>query len=112
MNFIRLRRIKRFGQRDLHNVAVQSDRDAAIHACGGRRDDIQQFGGNLLVADRDHLGAEIGRLDVQDVVQLHYAEVLQDLDRGRVAALDLGGDILVLEVVNQPLLFDEREQRT
>ena len=110
MNFIRLRRVERFGHRDLQDVAVQRDRHAAIHPRDVCRNGLEQLGRNFPVAQRDHLRAEIVRLDVQNVIQLHDAEVLQDLDRGRVAALHLGDDILVLKIVQAPLLLDERQQ--
>ncbi len=47
---------------------------------------------------------------MQDVVQLHDAEVLKDLDRGRAAALHLADDILILEIVEHSLLADEGQQ--
>jgi hypothetical protein len=68
--------------------------------------------GKFPVAQRHDFGAKIVGHHVQDVVELHDAEVLQDSDHGRAGALDFGNDLFVLQVVNQILLFDERQQWT
>ena len=82
-----------------------------IHLRDLGRNRLQQFRRKFAVLQRHHVGANVAGNHVQDVVELHDAEVLQQLDHGRVAALEFGDDLLVLEVVNQPLLPDERQQR-
>ena len=46
---------------------------------------------------------------MQDVIQLHDAKVLQHLDGRRGGPLQFGYDFLILQVVNQPIIFDERQ---
>jgi hypothetical protein len=48
---------------------------------------------------------------MQDVVELHDPEILQELEHRLAAALEFGGDFFVLLVVYQPLVFDEGQQR-
>jgi hypothetical protein len=48
--------------------------------------------------------------DLEHVIQAHDAEVLQELDDRRAGALELGNDFLILQIVHQPVFFDEREQ--
>ena len=48
--------------------------------------------------------------DLEDGVQVHHAEILEDLANGFAGALELAKDFFVLEVVNEALLFDEREE--
>ena len=111
MDFVRVLRIERVGQRHLHGAVVQRDGQALIHLRHLGRDGLQQFRREFAVLQRHHVRANVPGDHVQDVVELHDAEVLQQLDHGRVAALDLGDHLLVLEVVNQALLPDERQQR-
>jgi hypothetical protein len=111
VDFIRARRVERVGQRHLHRAVAHSDRQTFIHPRDFGRNRFDQFGRDFAVAQRHDFRAEISGHYVQDVILLHDAEVLQDLEHGRVAALELGDDLLVLEVVNHALLFDERQQR-
>jgi hypothetical protein len=48
---------------------------------------------------------------LQDRVGVHDPEVLEDLENGIAAALGFPDDFLVLQVVHQALLSDERQQR-
>ena len=60
---------------------------------------------------RDDRGAQLTRDRLQDGVQVQDPEVLQDLADGFAGALELAQHLLVLQVVNQALVFDQGEQR-
>ena len=83
MNFIRLRRIKQFGQRDQQHVAVpvrpagssKSVRQSRGWSSAGRR--ISRSFNYDTTSD-----AQISRLNVQDVVELHDAEILRNHGSG------------------------------
>ena len=60
-----------------------------------------------MVTQRNHLCAKVVCHHVQDVVELHDPEILQQLNHRRATALELGYNLLVLQVVNQPLLPHE-----
>ena len=109
MNFIGLGRIQRLGERHQQDPVVQRDRQALVHLgdLGGQQ--LGDFRRNFAIFQRNHLGAQRGGHHMQDGVQLHDAEILQQLDHGRGAALEFAGNFLVLEVVNQPLLPHERQ---
>ena len=64
-----------------------------------------------MVAQRNDLRAQIAGHHLQDVVNLHDPEILQELEHLRAAALEFRGDLLVLQVVYQLLVFDEGQQR-
>ena len=112
IDFVRARRIEGVGQRDLHGPVLLADGQALVHARDVRRNQLQQFGRKLNVAQGNHPGAEVIRHHLQDVVELHDPEILQQLEGGRAAAFEFGGDLFVLQIVNQPQLSDERQQWT
>src|SRR6266853_5335896 len=49
--------------------------------------------------------------DLQNGVQVHNPEVLEDLEDRLAAAFELGGNLLVLQVVDQASFLDQRQQR-
>ena len=71
---------------------------------------LRRSGGKFAVANRDDLRAHVIGDDVQYVVQAHDAEILQELDDGGGAALELGGNFFVLQVVDQPVFLDQGQQ--
>ena len=77
---------------------------------------LQDFGimdlDSILHVMANHLGAEMIRDDVQDRVKVHDPEILQDLKNRRAGAFVFRDDFFVLQVVNETLLFDQRQQWT
>src|SRR6266404_6612298 len=49
--------------------------------------------------------------DLKNRIQIHDAEVLEDLQDRLAAALELIGDLFVLQVVDQASFLDQRQQR-
>src|SRR5437879_7556529 len=49
--------------------------------------------------------------DLQNCVQVHDPEILEDLEDRLAAAFALGRDLLVLQVVDQASFLDQRQQR-
>ncbi len=109
-DFIRVRRIERIGQRDLQHPMVQRHRHAMIHPRDIDWNHFQKVRRKFMVAQGNDLRAQIAGHHMQDVVGLHDPEILQELEHRRAAALEFGGDFLVLQVVDQPLVFDEGQQ--
>ena len=72
---------------------------------------LEQLGREVALAHGDHLGAQVVGDDLQDGVQVQDPEVLQDLADGLAGALELAQHLLVLQVVDQALLLDQRQQR-
>jgi hypothetical protein len=59
--------------------------------------------------ERDNLRPKMICHYLQDAIGIHDSEVLEDLKNLLAATLEFANDFLVLQVVNEVLLFDERQ---
>ena len=72
---------------------------------------LQQFGRKFDVRQRHDLGAQmVGHRPAGSSSSFMIPKSCRIWIDGRAAALEFGGDLLVLQVVNQPLFLDERQQ--
>src|SRR5690349_983316 len=49
---------------------------------------------------------------LQNIVQVHDAEILEDLQDRFSAAFELGGNFVILQIVDKASFLDQRKQRT
>ena len=94
-------------QRGIHQTHGQ----ALIHPGHLGRHNPQQFGRQIPLPHRDDGGSQMTPDCLQDRVQVQDPEVLQDLADGLAGAFELTQHFLILQVVDQALVFDQREQR-
>ncbi len=103
-------RVQRFREGHLNGRTGYLHRDALIHARGGSGNGLQNLRCQLPVGQVHHLGAQLPGDQFELGVHVHHLEIDQDLAAVFAAAGLLLHDFLELEVVDEVLLFDERQQ--
>ena len=108
--FIDARGVERIDQRNLQGAIVQRNGQALIHPRGVGGNGLDNLLRQFASVEGHDLSAELIGHELQDRIQLHDAEILQHLDDGFAGALELGLNLLVLEIVNQALVLDDGQQ--
>ena len=102
--------VEGIGEGHLEGGAVQGDGEALVEVGGLGGNEPDHVRGDIALADRHDGGADLVGDGLEDGINVHDAKVLEDLDRGLAGALELAQHLLVLEIVYEPLILDQRQQ--
>ena len=104
-------RIERIADGHAQSGTVVRHRQALVHAGCGRRNELQEFRRVIHLSNIHDLGAEVFGHDLQLGVQVHQAEVRKNLAHRFAGPRVFLQHLFQLQVVNEPALFDQCQQR-
>jgi hypothetical protein len=97
-------------QGQLQHAIGQADRKALVETSGLGGHRLDDLRGEVTVPDGLHLGGQMVRDNLEDRVQIHDPEVLEDLHGRLAGAFEFRRHLFVLEVVDEAQALDERKQ--